>query len=225
MRILVVEDEKALAAALRRGLEDELYAVDVVHDGEEALWAGRSGTYDAVILDLMLPRLSGMEVCRRLRREGSKVPVLMLTARDATADVVLGLDAGANDYLTKPFAFEELLARVRALVRATASARGIVIEVGDVRIDTVAHRVSLGGDDIELTAKEYQLLEYLAVHRGEIVSKGRLAEALWSHDCEPDSNAIEVHVARVRRKIDRGHDGTLIRTIRGAGYVLRDARA
>lgn len=225
MRILVVEDEKSLAAALRRGLEDELYAVDVVHDGEEALWAGRSGTYDAVILDLMLPRLSGMEVCRRLRREGSTVPVLVLTARDSTRDVVDGLDAGANDYLTKPFAFEELLARVRALVRTTASARATVIEIDDVRIDTAAHRVSRGGGDVELTAKEYQLLEYLAVHRGEVVSKGRLAEAIWAHDCEPDSNAIEVHVANVRRKVDRGHDRALIHTIRGAGYVLRDPRA
>jgi DNA-binding response OmpR family regulator len=225
VRILVVEDEKPLAAALRRGLEDELYAVDVVHDGEEALWAGRSGTYDAVILDLMLPRLSGMEVCRRLRREGSTVPVLMLTARDSTTDVVLGLDSGANDYLTKPFAFEELLARVRALVRMAASARGTVIEIGDVRIDTAAHRVSRGGADVELTAKEYQLLEYLAVHRGEVVSKGRLSDALWPHDCEPDSNAIEVHVARVRRKIDRGRDRPLIRTVRGAGYVLKDPRA
>jgi DNA-binding response OmpR family regulator len=225
VRILVVEDEIPLATALRRGLEDELYAVDVVHDGEEALWAGRSGSYDAVILDLMLPRLSGLEVCRRLRAEGSTVPVLVLTARDATVDVVEGLDAGANDYLKKPFAFEELLARVRALLRATTSARGIVIEIGDVRIDTAAHRVSRGGADIEMTAKEYQLLEYLAVHRGEVVSKSRLADALWPLDCEPDSNAIEVHVARVRRKVDEGRDGTLIRTVRGAGYVVRDARA
>jgi DNA-binding response OmpR family regulator len=153
------------------------------------------------------------------------VPVLVLTARDATVDVVEGLDAGANDYLKKPFAFEELLARVRALLRATTSARGIVIEIGDVRIDTAAHRVSRGGADIEMTAKEYQLLEYLAVHRGEVVSKSRLADALWPLDCEPDSNAIEVHVARVRRKVDEGRDGTLIRTVRGAGYVVRDARA
>jgi DNA-binding response OmpR family regulator len=221
MRILVVEDEPALAAALRRGLEDELFAVDVARDGEEGLWAARSGAYDLVILDLLLPRLPGMEVCRRLRGEGARVPILMLTARDSTRDVVLGLDAGASDYLTKPFAFEELLARVRALLRRTTAARTSVVEIGDLAIDTAAHRASRAGEAIELTAKEYQLLEYLAVHEGEVVSKGRLAEALWAHDCEPDSNAIEVYVAHLRRKIDRGRAVLLLQTVRGAGYVLR----
>jgi DNA-binding response OmpR family regulator len=224
MRILVVEDETALAAALRRGLEEELFAVDVVADGEEALWAARSGAYDLVILDLLLPRVSGMDVCRKLRREGAAVPILMLTARDSTRDVVGGLDAGANDYLTKPFAFEELLARVRALLRTTVVARASVVEVGDLRVDTKAHRVSRAGDEIELTAKEFQLLEYLAVHAGEVVSKDRLAGALWAHDCEPDSNAIEVYVAHLRRKIDRGRAPLLV-TVRGAGYVLRESAA
>ena len=223
MRILVVEDETAIAAALRRGLEDELFVVDVANDGEEALWAARSGAYGVVILDVLLPRLSGMEVCRRLRREGVAVPILMLTARDATRDVVLGLDSGANDYLTKPFAFEELLARVRALLRASSSARATVVEIDDLVVDTAGHRVTRGGEEIDLTAKEYQLLEFLAVHEGAVLSKERLSEALWAHDCEPDSNAIEVYVANLRRKIDRGRAKPLLHTVRCAGYVLRAA--
>ncbi len=221
MRILVVEDEAPIAAALRTGLEDELYAVDVARDGEEAVWAARSGAYDLLILDLMLPRLSGMEACRRLRREGVAVPILMLTAKDATRDVVAGLDAGANDYVTKPFAFEELLARVRTLLRGAGAARSSVVEVGDLRIDTAGRRVSRGGDEIALTAKEYQLLECLALHKDEVLSKERLAAALWAHDCEPDSNAIEVYVAHLRRLVDSGRAAPLLRTVRGAGYVLR----
>lgn len=225
MRILVVEDEPALAAALRRGLEDELHAVDVAGDGEEAYWAASSGDYDLVLLDLLLPRLSGLEVCRRLRRAGRTVPVLMLTAKDATRDVVLGLDAGANDYLTKPLAFEELLARVRALLRGASSAQSAVVRIADLRVDTAAHRVWRGTDEVELTAKEYQLLSCLALHAGEILSKERLSQAAWAHDCEPDSNSIEVHVASLRRKIDRGRDRPLLHTVRGAGYSLREPSA
>ena len=221
MRILVVDDEAALAAALRRGLEDELFAVDVARDGEEALWAARSGVYDLVILDVLLPKLAGTEVCARLRREGVNVPILMLTARDATRDVVSGLDAGANDYVTKPFVFEELVARVRALLRTASSAHAAVIEIDDLRVDTAAHRVTRRGEEVELTAKEYQLLEVLAVRRGEVVPRSRLVEALWAHDCEPDSNAIEVYVAHLRRKLERNRGAALLHTIRGAGYVLR----
>lgn len=221
MRILVVEDEPSLAAALRRGLEDELFVVDVATDGEEALWAARSGAHGVVVLDVLLPKLSGLEVCRRLRREGVGVPILMLTARDATSDVVLGLDAGANDYLVKPFAFEELLARVRALARTKAVARASVVEIDDLRVDTAARRVFRGDAEIELTAKEYQLLEHLALHEGAVASKERLAEALWADECGPDSNAIEVYVANLRRKIDRGRARPLLHTMRGAGYSLR----
>lgn len=221
MRILVVEDEAALADALRSGLSDELYAVDVARDGEEGLWAARTGVYDAIVLDRMLPKLPGLDVCRRLRSERSRVPILMLTAMDATRDVVAGLDAGANDYLVKPFAFEELLARLRALLRSASADRTCVIEVDDVRIDTAAHSVTRAGELVDLTAKEFQLLEYLASRRGEVVSKERLAEALWAHDCEPDSNALEVYVANLRRKLERGRARPLLHTVRGAGYVLR----
>jgi DNA-binding response OmpR family regulator len=221
VKILVVEDERALADALRAGLTDERYAVDVAHDGEEGLWAARSGSYDAVVLDLLLPKLSGIDVCRRLRAERLFVPILMLTAMDTTRDVVAGLDAGANDYLAKPFAFEELLARLRAMLRAAARDQSSVMEIGDLRIDTAAHAVMRAGRSVELTAKEFQLLEFLARRRGEVVSKERLAEALWAHDCEPDSNALEVYVANLRRKLELG----LLQTVRGAGYVLRDGGA
>jgi DNA-binding response OmpR family regulator len=222
VRILVVEDEAALADALRAGLTDERYAVDVARDGEEGLWAARSGVYDAIVLDRMLPKLPGIDVCRRLRAERSQVPILMLTAMDTTRDVVAGLDAGANDYLVKPFAFEELLARLRALLRATSADRTSAIEVGDLRIDTAAHTVTRAGEAVELTTKEFQLLEFLARRRGEVVSKERLSEALWPHDCEPDSNALEVYVANLRRKLERGRTQPLLHTVRGAGYVLRE---
>jgi DNA-binding response OmpR family regulator len=225
VRILVVEDEAPLADALRAGLSDEFYAVDVARDGEEGLWAARSGVYDAIVLDRRLPRVPGIEVCRRLRAERSHVPILMLTAMDTTRDVVAGLDAGANDYLVKPFAFEELLARLRALLRAASLDRSSVIELADLRIDTAAHTVTRAGETVELTAKEFQLLEFLARHRGEVVSKERLGEALWAHDCEPDSNALEVYVANLRRKLERGRDRELLHTVRGAGYVLRDGGA
>jgi len=221
VRILVVEDEKALADALRAGLTDELYAVDVARDGEEGLWAARSGSYDAVVLDLQLPKLSGIEVCRQLRAERLFVPVLMLTALDSTRDVVKGLDAGANDYLAKPFAFEELLARLRALLRDASRDRSSAMTIGDLRIDSAAHAVTRAGRPVELTVKEFQLLEFLARRRGEVVSKERLAEALWAHDCEPDSNALEVYVANLRRKLELGS----LHTVRGAGYVLRDGGA
>lgn len=225
MRILVVEDEAVIADALQRGLEDELYAVDVASNGEDGLHAARSGAYDLVVLDLLLPGLPGLEVCRRLRARGTTTPVLMLTAKDATRDVVAGLDAGANDYLTKPFAFEELLARVRALLRSSSRSLAAVVRLGPLTVDTTAHRASLGERLLDLTAKEQQLLEYLAVHRGEIVSKDRLAQALWPHDCEPDSNALEVHVATLRRKLAGPENASgLLRTVRGAGYVLGAVR-
>jgi DNA-binding response OmpR family regulator len=220
-RILIVEDEAPLARALRRGLADELHAVDVVGDGNEAMWAARSGAYDLVVLDLSLPGLSGMEVCRRLRRAGSKVPIVMLTARDAPADVVRGLDAGADDYVTKPFEFEVFLARVRAALRSRATAAASRFVVEDLVVDTARHQAQRAGEELHLTAKELALLEYLAVHRGEVVPKSRLAEALWERDCDPDSNALEVHLAALRRKLDRGRATPLLHTVRGLGYVLR----
>jgi DNA-binding response OmpR family regulator len=222
MKILVVEDEPVLADALRRGFTEERYVVDVAHDGEEALWAAKGGGYDLVILDLLLPRLPGLEVCRRLRSSGNRVPVLMLTALDATDDVVAGLDAGANDYMTKPFAFRELAARVRAALRRPASV-GSVTNIGALSVDSAARSASVGDVALELTTKEFQLLEFLVARAGTAVARSRLIETLWAHDDEPDSNALEVYVANLRRKIGRAAGRPRIETIRGFGYVLREA--
>lgn len=220
MRILVAEDEPALADALQRGLTEERHVVDVARDGDEALWAVQGGAYDLVILDLLLPGLPGLEVCRRLRRGGNRVPILMLTALDATDDVVAGLDAGATDYMTKPFAFRELAARVRAALRG-ATSEGSLARVGELVIDSAAHKAVVEGAELELTAKQYQLLEFLVAHVGTAVSRTRLTEVLWAHDDAPDSNALEVYMAMLRRKIGRGPGRPTIETIRGFGYVLR----
>ncbi|MEO6595466.1 MAG: response regulator transcription factor [Planctomycetota bacterium] len=220
--ILIVEDEVALARALATGLREESYVVDVAHDGEEGLWAARTGTHDLLVLDLQLPRIGGIDVCRRLRQGGLRLPILMLTARDTTSDIVTGLDAGANDYLVKPFEFAELLARLRALSRIGTASTSAELTAADLRLDGAAHRVWRGGKEVALTTKEMQLLEYLLRHKGQVVSRRRLIEALWDHDDDPESNALEVHVASLRRKIDRGAEVTLLHTVRGAGYVLRE---
>ncbi|MHC4777909.1 MAG: response regulator transcription factor [Planctomycetota bacterium] len=220
-RVLVVEDEKALARALKKGLASERYAVDMVHDGEEALWAAKEGEHDLVVLDLMLPKLSGMEVCRRLRKKSVDVPILMLTAKDTVEDIVAGLDAGANDYLTKPFEFPEFLARVRALLRTRASAGSSVLRIADLELDTAAKSVARGGDEVVLTSKEFQLLEYLLRNQGSVLSPERLLTALYEFDDDPESNVLRVYIANLRRKIDRGHDTKLIHTLRGLGYVVR----
>ncbi len=217
-RLLIVEDEVALASALARGLREESYSVDVCHDGEEGLWAALGKEIELVILDLQLPRLPGLELCRRLRQAGRKVPVLMLTARDTTADVVAGLDAGAHDYLKKPFAFDELLARIRALLRLHTPACGAELEFGDLRLNLAARRVFRAGTELSLTVKELQILECLALHAGQVVSRDRLAETAWERDCLPDSNVIEVYIRNLRRKLGAAR----IRTLRGAGYMLAE---
>jgi two-component system copper resistance phosphate regulon response regulator CusR len=220
VRILLVEDEPSAARMLAKGLREEAYAVDLAADGERALELAFVNDYDLVILDVMLPRKGGFEVCRELRASGSAVPVLMLTARDAVEDRVAGLDSGADDYLPKPFDFEELLARVRALLRRRPALYPEVIAVADLSLDTRARRARRGGRDVELTAKEYALLEYLARRADEVVGRADIAEHVWDESYDPFSKVIEVFIQRLRRKVDDGHDLKLIRTRRGEGYTL-----
>jgi len=224
MRILLVEDEPSAAQMLAKGLREQSYAVDVATDGEAAVYQAGINDYDLVILDVMLPLKDGFEVCRDLRAEGLTFPILMLTARDAPPDRVAGLDMGADDYLTKPFDFHELLARLRALLRRGPALRPETVEIADLSIDMRARRVKRGGRQIELTAKEYALLEYLARRAGEVVTRAEIAEHVWEENFDPFSNLIEVYVQRLRRKIDEGHAPKLLRTRRGEGYVLAPAK-
>ncbi len=217
MRLLVVEDDPRLAAVLMRGLRENGYAVDRAGDGDAALDHLHNNDYDGVILDLMIPGIDGMEVCRRLRAERAAVPVLMLTARDSLDDRVRGLDAGADDYLTKPFAFEELLARLRALMRRGPAITDLVIRAGAAEIDTRAHRVVVAGRQVPMTSKEYALLEYLARNAGRVVGREEIAEHVWDERYDPFSNVIDVYVNRLRKKVG----SELIVTRRSEGYMLR----
>jgi two-component system OmpR family response regulator len=221
MRLLVVEDEVKMAGLLRRALEEEGYAVDVASNGADGVWLGTENDYDAVLLDVMLPDLDGFDVCRKLREAGRWSPVLMLTARDAVADRVAGLDAGADDYLTKPFSIAELLARLRALIRRGAVERPAILRVGDLTLDPTTRSVKRAGKEIELTAKEFALLEYLMRHRGEVLSRTRLIEHVWDFAYEGDSNVVDVYVRYLRNKIDRPFRRDSIETVRGAGYRFR----
>jgi DNA-binding response OmpR family regulator len=220
MRILIAEDDERLGDVVARGLRKQSYAVDHVMDGARALTEAVVTAYDVVILDVMLPSQSGLEVARALRARGSRVPILMLTARDAVSDRVEGLDAGADDYLVKPFAFEELLARVRALLRRGEGLKPTILAVGDLEVDTRRLSVSRAGRAIELTNKEYALLEYFARNAGRTVSREDITTHVWDDNHDPFSNALEVLIGRLRKKIDAGHAGTLIQTRRGLGYVL-----
>jgi two-component system OmpR family response regulator len=223
MRILVVEDELKMAGLLKRGLEEEGYAVDVAATGSDAIWAATENPYDAILLDLMLPDMNGFEVCRRLRAGGRWAPVLMLTARTAVADRVAGLDAGADDYLTKPFSFSELFARVRALVRRGSTERPAVLEVGDLALDPAARRVTRGDVAVELTAKEFALLEYFMRRPGEVLTRSRIIEHVWDFGYDGDSNVVDVYVRYLREKIDRPFRRNSIETVRGSGYRFREA--
>src|SRR5687768_9252872 len=226
MRILVVEDEPIAAAVLAKGLREHAYAVDVTPDGVAALEQVAATQYDLLIVDVLLPGIDGLEVCRRLRAEGSAVPILMLTALGRLDERVEGLDAGADDYLAKPYHFKELLARMRALLRRGPALASAVLTAGDLRIDTRSRKVERGRRSVPLTAKEYNLLEYLARRRGDVVGRADIAEHVWDDSFDPMSNLIEVYIQRLRRKVDDGHEVKLIQTRRGAGYTLDpDGRA
>lgn len=221
MYVLVVEDEQRLARVIRRVLEEEGHTVDLAYDGEEGLAMAMEGSHDVIVLDILLPGLDGIEVCRSLRRNRVDTPILLLTALDDVPDRVRGLDAGADDYLTKPFAFQELLARLRALSRRRVQAREPErIQTGDLVLDLNRRRAERAGRAIELSPKEFALLEFLMRNEGRVVTRTQILDHLWGYEHTPDSNLVDVYVSYVRRKVDRGHSNKLIGTIRGVGYVL-----
>lgn len=222
MRILVAEDERDLNRIISRTLEEESYAVDSVFDGESALEYLEGGSYDLAVLDIMMPRMDGLEAVRRYRADGGKTPVIFLTARDAVKDRVEGLDSGADDYLVKPFSFDELLARVRSLLRRNGAVRTSILTVADLTLDTSSHEVRRCGVDVELSSKEYALLEYLMMNQGVLLSRDTIRDHLWSWDYDGQSNIVDVYIRFLRRKIDDGHEKKLIHTVRGSGYMLKD---
>lgn len=221
MRILIIEDEKKVAGFLKNGLKEEGYAVDDAYDGQAGFDLAVENEYDMIILDLMLPGLDGITLCKKLREQGNHTPILMLTAREAVKDRVIGLDAGADDYMTKPFAFEELLARVRVILRKRPVTQELKLEIGNLVLDLITHKVKRGGDEIELTTKEYALLEFLMRNAGTIVTRTMISEHVWDINFETFTNVIDVYINYLRNKIDRDHDEKLIHTVRGRGYVLK----
>jgi DNA-binding response OmpR family regulator len=220
MRVLVVEDEKRLAAGLKKGLEADGFAVDVALDGTDGLWLARENPYDVIVLDIMLPGVNGFRICSTLREDGNWTPILMLTAKDGEFDEVEALDSGADDYLTKPFSYVVLLARLRALLRRGGRERPAVLEAGDLRLDPAQRRAWRGEEALTMTARELALLEYLLRHKGDVVSKRDILEHVWDYDFEGDPNIVEVYIRRLRNKLDRPFDRQAIETMRGAGYRL-----
>ena len=225
MRILIVEDDRKVASFLQRGLREEGYAVDVAHDGKEGRLQAHVHDYDLLVLDVMLPEVSGLELVREMRSREKATPVLMLTARDAEEDVVTGLDAGADDYLTKPFGFEELLARIRALLRRGGAARPDRLMYADVEMDRVKHEARRGGSLLDLTPKEFRLLEYFMLNPERVVRRTELLEKVWDLTFDPMSNVVDVHVGHLRRKLRGPASDPLLHTVRGVGYILRTGRA
>ncbi len=221
MRILVVEDDRKVAGFIEMGLREEGYAVDVAKDGDEGTMYAHVNDYDAILLDLMLPKKNGLQVAAELRREGRSTPILMLTARDATEDVVRGLDAGADDYLTKPFRFDELLARLRALVRRGGAARLDRLSYGPLELDRLKHKAWAGETGLDLTPREFQLLEHFMLHPEDVIRRTELLEKVWDMHFDPESNVVDVHIGNLRRKLkDAGHNG-FIQTVRGVGFCLK----
>jgi len=222
MRILIVEDERQIAAFLERGLKEEGYAIDVVYNGNDAVDWATAVEYDGIVLDVMLPGRDGFSVCRELRSRGNKTPILMLTARDTVDDRVTGLDTGADDYLVKPFAFKELVARVRAITRRQGDTRTVELQVGDLILNTLTHTAQRGEHRIELTTKEYNLLEFLMRNPKRVLSRTQIAEHVWNLDFLSESNLVDVYIRYLRRKIDDGFEQKLIKTVRGSGYLISD---
>ena len=222
MHLLIVEDEKALAAIIKEGLIEEGYAVDVANDGEDGLYMAEHYPVDAIVLDIMLPKMNGIELLKAIRAKGITTPVILLTAMDTTSDKIEGLDVGADDYLTKPFDFEELLARIRALLRRKSETKQAVMRIADLEINTKSHEVSRGGKSISLSAREYLLLECLSYNKDTVLSRTAITEHIYNEDFDMDSNVVDVYINYLRNKIDKGFDMKLIHTIRGAGYMLKD---
>lgn len=222
MRLLIIEDEYKMLAFLKQGLEEQRYAVDTADNGDDGMHWALNFPYDVIILDVMLPGLSGLELCRVLRERCITIPILMLTARDTIDDRVAGLDCGADDYLVKPFAFRELLARLRALTRRDTTHHTSTLTVGELALDTVTHTAKRGERSIELTSKEYELLEFLMLHPNQVLSRTVIAEHIWNYDYSPESNVVDVYIRYLRRKIDDGYEDKYIHTLRGTGYQLAD---
>lgn len=222
MYILIVEDEKKVAGFLKKGLQEERYTVDAAYDGEEALLLAEMNRYDLIILDIMLPKKDGMEVLKELRAQGISTPILMLTAKDALQDKVQGLDSGADDYLTKPFAFAELLARIRALLRRGKPESLIKLTAADLILDPATHKVQRASEPIELTNKEYALLEYFLRNKGQVLTRSLIIEHVWGYQFDTGTNIVDVYVNYLRNKIDHDFEVKLIHTVRGVGYVLKD---
>ncbi|MFQ5330331.1 MAG: response regulator, partial [Thermodesulfobacteriota bacterium] len=222
MRLLIVEDEKSLLKILEQGFTEEGYGVDIAADGEEGLYMAENIPYDAIILDIMLPKVDGLTILSTIRKKEIVTPVVMLTARDTTGDKITGLDTGADDYMTKPFDFDELLARVRSLVRRKSSVKEAVIRIDDLEINTASHAVSRGGAAITLSSREYSMLEYMAYNKDTVLSRSAILEHVYSEEVDLDSNIVDVYINYLRKKVDRGSEKKLIHTVRGAGYILKD---
>ncbi len=222
MRILVVEDEKKVASFIKKGLEEDYYSVDVAMDGKEGTRLALSEEYDLIILDIMLPFKDGISILKDIRAEKISTPVLMLTAKDNVEDKVHGLDSGADDYLAKPFAFDELLARVRALLRRNSIEKNTVLIAGELQLDTQTHKAFRNGDEIQLTVKEYMILEFLLRNKNRVISRTVLSEHVYDYHFDSDTNVIDVYINKLRNKIDKGFDNPILQTVRGVGYIIKD---
>jgi DNA-binding response OmpR family regulator len=223
MHILIVEDERKMAELLKKGLEEENHSVTLAHDGRAALEMAEALEYDAIVLDLMLPGIDGYDVARRLRKSGNKTPILVLTARDTVPDVVKGLDTGADDYMTKPFSFEEFLARLRAVSRRGSSARPTVLQVGDLILNPASHEVTRHGEEISLSRTEFRLLEFLMRRAGRVVARNTIVHSVWDASDDVEENTLDAFISLLRNKVDRDHKVKLIQTVRGTGYTIKDS--